>query len=63
MTEITGTQATIEVVGNDAGLVSLNQKSESGEKQTVVLDLHQAEHLANWLTQYVRMAREGVSEE
>ena len=63
MTEITGTQSTIEVFESKAGLVSLQQKSTSGEDQTILLDLHQAESLANWFTQYVRIAREEISEE
>jgi len=62
MTEITGSQLTIEVF-SEAGLVSLQQKSPSGEDQTLVLDTQQAEGLANWLTQFVRLAREETSEE
>ena len=63
MTEITGTQSTIDVSERRTGLLCLHQELESGEDQNILLDLHQAESLANWFTQYVRTAREKLSEE
>jgi len=62
MTEISGSQSTIGV-SSEAGLVSLRQESSSGQGQTIVLDVQQAEGLANWLIQFVRLAREEASEE
>lgn len=63
MTEFTGTQSTIDVSEGRSGLLCLHQELESGEDQNILLDLHQAESLANWFTQYVRTAREELSEE
>lgn len=63
MTEFTGTQSTIDVFEGKSGLLCLHQEMESGEDQNILLDLHQAEGLANWFTQYVRTTREGLSEE
>lgn len=63
MTKITGGQSTIEVSESEGGLVSLRQKPASGEEQTIFLDPHQAESLANWFMQYVRTSREALSEE
>ena len=63
MTAITGGQSPIEVTEAGFGLANLQQQSESGEQQTITLDVHQAEELYNWLTQFVRGAREEVSQE
>lgn len=63
MTEITGTQSPIDVSESRTGLLCLHQESDSGGDQKIFLDLHQAESLANWFTQYVRTAREEISEE
>lgn len=63
MTAVTGGQSPIEVTETGFGLASLQQQSESGEQQTITLDVHQAEGLANWFVQFVRQAREEISQE
>lgn len=63
MTEFAGTQSTIDVSESRTGLLCLHQELESGGDQNILLDLHQAESLANWFTQYVRTTREEISEE
>jgi hypothetical protein len=63
MSEFTGTQSPIDVSERGINLLCLHQQADSGEDQTILLDLHQAETLANWFTQYVRTAREDISEE
>lgn len=63
MTAITGGQSPIEVTETGLGLASLQQQSESGERQTITLDVHQAEGLYNWLVQFVRETREEFSQE
>lgn len=62
MAAFTGGQPPIVVNETGFGLASLQQQTESGE-QTITLDVHQAEGLYNWLTQFVREAREEISQE
>ena len=53
----------IEVYENDAGQVCITQNADSGEKQTIVLGLMQAEHLANWCIQYAQTATDALMDE
>lgn len=63
MTELIGGGSPIEVYEKKAGLVCVNQKSASGEEQTILLELEQIEKLSNWLLQYAQIIREGQTEE
>lgn len=63
MSEIVGTQSTIDVEESEGGMVRLHQKMNTGEEQTMFLELHQVESLSNWFTQFVRTARDDLSEE
>jgi len=63
MTELVGGVSPIEVYEKEAGLVCINQKSASGEEQTILLELEQMEKLSNWLLQYAQTVRETQVEE
>lgn len=63
MTELIGGGLPVEVYEKKAGLVCVNQKSASGEEQTIVLELDQMEKLSNWLLQYAQTVRETQGEE
>jgi len=53
----------IEVSEDDVGRVCIKQISASGEEQTIILGLEQAEHLANWCIQYAYTATDALMEE
>ncbi|MCL4469727.1 MAG: hypothetical protein ACYC05_03515 [Sulfuricella sp.] len=63
MTELIGGGSPIEVYEKKAGLVCVNQKSASGEEQTILIELEQMEKLTNWLLQYAQTVRETQVEE
>ncbi len=63
MTELIGGGSPIEVYEKKAGLVCVNQKSASGEEQTILIELGQMEKLTNWLLQYAQTVRETQVEE
>lgn len=63
MTELIKGELPIELDEKKVGLVSISQKSASGEAQTILLGLEQMEKLSNWLIQYAQIIREGQTEE
>ncbi len=56
-------KSTIDVYAAQVGQVCIKQKTDSEAEQTVVLDLNQAEKLANWLQDYIVIARESLTDE
>jgi len=43
--------------------VGLQQKSVDGGEQRIVLEMHQAEEIANWLRAWLEESREGLVNE
>ena len=53
----------VEISEIEKTRVGLEQKSADGTEQRIVLEMHQAEELANWLRAWLEESREGLVNE